>query len=98
MLVGCRGMSGMRIGCLHTKNEALLGALDTLSYFALPSTLMQEAATQLLTDEPFVDEYIAENMRRLGRSYDALTGALAWSTHDHSQTQQSHTLGLHATA
>ena len=69
----------MRIGCLHTLNEAVTGAFDTLGYFAMPSTLMQEAATQLLTDEPFVDEYIAENMRRLGGSYDALTGALALS-------------------
>ena len=69
----------MRIGCLHSRNSEVNAALDNLGYFAMPSTLMQEAAQQLLSDEPFVDRYLAENARRLDASYTALTGALqAW--------------------
>jgi aspartate/methionine/tyrosine aminotransferase len=68
-------MSGMRIGCLYTRNKALTGALDNLGYFAMPSTLTQEAIHQLLSEADFVRSYIEENARRLGASYDALTGA-----------------------
>lgn len=73
MLV-CRGISGMRVGCLYTHNSAITGALDNLGYFAMPSTLIQEAAHQMLQDQEFVTHYIAENLRRLNASYDALTG------------------------
>lgn len=72
----------MRIGCLHTKNAGVNASLDNLGYFAMPSTLMQEAAAQLLADEPFVDRYLAENARRLDASYTALTGAAAFVPHD----------------
>lgn len=64
----------MRVGCLYTHNEAVNGALDNLGYFAMPSSLVQEAAHQMLCDQDFVESYIAENLRRLESSYDALTG------------------------
>ncbi len=67
----------MRVGCLYTHNTELTGALDNLGYFAMPSTLMQEAAHQMLQDHDFVNHYIAENLRRLEASYDALTGGWA---------------------
>ncbi|BDA42313.1 1-aminocyclopropane-1-carboxylate synthase [Coccomyxa sp. Obi] len=70
------GISGMRVGCLYTHNTAVIGALDNLGYFAMPSTLIQETAHQMLQDQDFVDLYIAENLRRLDASYSALTGAL----------------------
>ncbi|KAK9901665.1 hypothetical protein WJX75_007319 [Coccomyxa subellipsoidea] len=70
------GISGMRVGCLYTHNSAIIGALDNLGYFAMPSTLIQEAAHQMLQDQEFVTHYIAENLRRLDASYDALTAAL----------------------
>lgn len=64
----------MRVGCLYTHNTAVTGAIDNLGYFAMPSTLIQETAHQMLQDEKFVDSYIAENLRRLDASYTALTG------------------------
>lgn len=64
----------MRVGCLYTHNTAVTGALDNLGYFAMPSTLIQETANQMLEDQDFVDSYIAENLRRLDASYIALTG------------------------
>lgn len=62
------------MGWLHTLNADLNGALDNLGYFAMPSTIIQEAATQMLLDKPFVTFYLEENQQRLARSYDALTG------------------------
>ena len=75
-----RGISGLRVGWLHTLNQDLTGAMDSLAYFCMPSTIIQEAAAQMLLDKPFVTAYLHENQRRLARSYDALTGARAINT------------------
>ena len=72
-----RGISGLRVGWLHTLNQDLTGAMDSLAYFCMPSTIIQEAAAQMLLDKPFVAAYLQENQQRLARSYDALTGACA---------------------
>lgn len=72
----CRGISGLRVGWMHTLNADLIGAMDSLAYFAMPSTIIQEAATQMLRDRAFVAFYLQENQRRLARSYDALIGAV----------------------
>ena len=72
-----RGISGLRVGWLHTLNQDLTGAMDSLAYFCMPSTIIQEAAAQMLLDKPFVTAYLHENQQRLARSYDALTGACA---------------------
>ena len=69
-----RGISGLRVGWMHTLNAELRGALDNLAYFAMPSTIIQEACTQMLLDKAFVTSYLKENQRRLAQSYDALTG------------------------
>ena len=68
------------MGWLHTLNQDLTGAMDSLAYFCMPSTIIQEAAAQMLLDKPFVTAYLQENQRRLARSYDALTGAYASNT------------------
>ena len=72
-----RGISGLRVGWLHTLNQDLTGAMDSLAYFCMPSTIIQEAAAQMLLDKPFVTAYLHENQQRLARSYDDLTGACA---------------------
>jgi len=69
-----RGISGLRVGWMHTLNAELRGAMDNLAYFAMPSTIIQEACTQMLLDKTFVTSYLKENQRRLAQSYDALTG------------------------
>ena len=65
---------------MHTLNQDLTGAMDSLAYFCMPSTIIQEAATQMLLDKPFVTAYLKENQQRLARSYKALTGACAITT------------------
>lgn len=68
----------MRIGCLYSRNTALAGALENLGYFAIPSSMAQEAVSQMLGDLDFVLSYIRENTRRLEASYDALTGQFSF--------------------
>lgn len=68
--------SGLRLGCLHTRNAALSEALVNLSYFALPSSAVQWAFARLFGDGDWLGGYVEENARRLRRSYAALTGAL----------------------
>ena len=75
-----RGISGLRVGWMHTLNQDLTGAMDSLAYFCMPSTIIQEAATQMLLDKPFVTAYLKENQQRLARSYDALIGACVINT------------------
>ena len=69
-----RGVSGLRVGWMHTLNAELRGAMDNLAYFAMPSTIIQEACTQMLLDKAFVTSYLKENQQRLAQSYDTLTG------------------------
>ena len=94
-----RGISGLRVGWMHTLNADLIGAMDSLAYFAMPSTIIQEAATQMLRDKAFVTSYLQENQRRLARSYNALIGALAVPCAEHARhcvcaAQLSHALSV----
>lgn len=68
--------SGLRLGCLHSRNAALNQALVNLAYFCLPSSAVQWAFARLLGDGAWLAGFVAENARRLRASYEALTGAL----------------------
>ncbi|KIY99821.1 hypothetical protein MNEG_8138 [Monoraphidium neglectum] len=69
--------SGLRLGCLHSRNVSLNAALCNLAYFALPAASVQWLFATLLADAKFLASFVAENNRRLAHSYDLLTGALA---------------------
>ncbi|GBF93602.1 1-aminocyclopropane-1-carboxylate synthase [Raphidocelis subcapitata] len=68
--------SGLRLGCLHSRNATLNSALVNLAYFTLPSSVVQCMFAQLFGDAAFMGRFVAENNRRLAASYEALTGAL----------------------
>jgi hypothetical protein len=70
-------MSGYRVGVLHTVNPALLTALANVNYFATVSNDTQDALAQLLSDEPWVDAFLAENNRLLRESYATVAEAAA---------------------
>ncbi|KAG2483578.1 hypothetical protein HYH03_017585 [Edaphochlamys debaryana] len=68
--------SGLRVGCLHTRNTQLLTAFDNLGYFcAVPNTL-QWSLARALSDEAWVASFIAENTRRMRAAYAGLEAAL----------------------
>lgn len=66
--------SGLRVGCLYTRNQEVLKAMQNLSYFGCVSGLAQYLIAEMLEDTSFVDSYLKENARRLGESYDTLAG------------------------
>ena len=70
------GMSGFRTGVLHTRNTALLSAFANVNYFTTVSNHTQDALTQLLRDEAWVDEYMRTSRRLLRESYEALAAIL----------------------
>lgn len=67
------GMNGFRVGCLYTQNEDLLEFWANMGMFAAVSNDTQHALSVMLNDDAFVDCYVAENKRRLKRSYELLT-------------------------
>lgn len=70
------GLSGLKIGVLHTGHPEVRAAARALAYFAPVSTDTQLLARELLADEDWVEEFTAEHRRRLGRSYDRAAGLL----------------------
>eukprot|EP00669_Euglena_mutabilis_P014269 TRINITY_DN9327_c0_g1_i1.p1 TRINITY_DN9327_c0_g1~~TRINITY_DN9327_c0_g1_i1.p1 ORF type:complete len:173 (-),score=56.19 TRINITY_DN9327_c0_g1_i1:139-657(-) len=69
--------SGLRVGCLYTRNPSLLRSLGAfLGYFGCVSSLAQGAVAALLGDLDWVRGYVAENHRRLLASHRTLTAAL----------------------
>ena len=70
------GMSGLRFGVTWTKNEKLLSALATAAVFTCVPGPCQAMVAALLSDEAFVDAYLAENSRELAESRDACAAVL----------------------
>ena len=69
-------MSGFRSAVLFSENEQLMEAVDGLAYWASTSRDTQSMLRQLLSNDAWVDEYLAENRRRLKDSYSAVTAVL----------------------
>ncbi|GBG74171.1 hypothetical protein CBR_g17885 [Chara braunii] len=70
------GLSGFRVGCIHTRNQDLLDVWSNLGMFAAVSTDTQHALAEMLEDDEFVKTYVKTNNMRLKNSYDIFTGAL----------------------
>jgi aspartate/methionine/tyrosine aminotransferase len=73
------GLSGLKIGVLHTRDPRVRAAARALAYFAPVSTHTQALVTHLLGDQGWVAEFLAESRRRLRVSatttMDLLTAA-----------------------
>ena len=69
--------SGLRVGCLHSRNPAVNSSLENLSYFSAPSGALQAALAEALSDRSWLDAFFLENETRLLRSYSVLAEALS---------------------
>ncbi len=69
-------MSGLRAGALVTGNARLLEALEHLAMWAAVSGDTQALLVDLLSDDAWVDDFVAENQRRLGEAYAGVTDVL----------------------
>jgi aspartate/methionine/tyrosine aminotransferase len=70
------GASGLRCGVLVTENEALIAAVDSLAYWACCSGDTQVLLGQMISDDAWVDAYVAGMRGRLRDAYRSITGAL----------------------
>ena len=70
------GISGFRIGILHSHNAALLRAYENLNLTHSASNHTQWVLQHLLTDHEFVSEYVVENRARLTESYAVVVRAM----------------------
>jgi aspartate/methionine/tyrosine aminotransferase len=62
------GLSGLKVGVLHTKDPEVLAAARGLAYFAPVSTHTQALVANLLSDTEWVAGFLAEGRRRLHES------------------------------
>ncbi|QDZ24643.1 1-aminocyclopropane-1-carboxylate synthase [Chloropicon primus] len=68
--------SGLRIGCLHTKNLRLLAAIDNVGYFGGVSGHTAHIMTEVLEDKSFVKKFVQKNQENLRKSYNTLVSKL----------------------
>jgi aspartate/methionine/tyrosine aminotransferase len=68
------GANGLRIGCIVSQhNDELRKAIVALAIYSYASSLAESIVAQLLSDDKYVDWYIAENNSRLKANYDLVT-------------------------
>ena len=70
------GASGLRCGVLFSENAEVIRAVDALAYWSACSGHTQHLLGELVSDTPWVDDFVAEMRRRLGASYQGVTAAL----------------------
>ncbi len=70
------GASGLRCGVLVSENRDLLAAVDGLAYWACCSGHTQHLLGEVITDDAWVDDYVARNRAVLGDAYAQVTAAL----------------------
>ncbi|GLC48246.1 hypothetical protein PLESTB_000075000 [Pleodorina starrii] len=68
--------SGLRCGCLHTRNPLLRQALDNLGYFCAVPNPVQWGLIHMLEDRQWLAAFLETNRARLKDSYDKLEAAL----------------------
>ena len=71
------GLPGFKTGVLHTHDSAVRAAARELAYFAPVSTDTQWFLRELLTDNAWVDGFLAANRSRLAASYALAADLLA---------------------
>lgn len=62
-------ISGMRLGVIHTLNEAMLSGLGNINIPQMASNLVQWLVQELFKRESFIASYVEENHRRITESY-----------------------------
>jgi len=72
-------LGGFRIGIFHSENPDVIASMRALCSFSNASADSQSALARLLSDERWVDEFIALNHRRLQHAYVELSTRLSKS-------------------
>ena len=70
------GASGLRCGVLYSQNETLMAGMERLGVFTCVSGPIQYLIAELLTDDPFVDDFLKQSQQRLRHAYEICTRKL----------------------
>ena len=70
------GISGFRVGMIHTYNKALLKAYDNMNVSHLVSNHTQWLLSEIMADYNFMEKYIQHNQQALTKSYVFMIGKL----------------------
>ncbi|XP_057802779.1 1-aminocyclopropane-1-carboxylate synthase-like [Salvia miltiorrhiza] len=71
------GFPGFRVGILYSYNDAVVACARKMSSFGLVSTQTQHMLASMLSDEAFVERFLAESAARLGARRGVLCRGLA---------------------
>ncbi|KAI3468688.1 hypothetical protein Pfo_025351 [Paulownia fortunei] len=71
------GFPGFRVGIVYSYNDAVMNCARKMSSFGLVSTQTQHLIASMLSDDVFVDRFIAESSKRLGTRHGILSRGLA---------------------
>lgn len=71
------GFPGFRVGIVYSYNDTVVSIARKMSSFGLVSTQTQHMLASMLSDEIFVDKFIAESSERLGIRQGMFTKGLA---------------------
>lgn len=70
------GLSGFKVGVLHTRNPEVRAIAERLGRLATPSSDTQAVLRELLADTAWTDAFLTESRARLGTAYRRTTEAL----------------------
>ncbi|KAH6761034.1 ACC synthase 1 [Perilla frutescens var. frutescens] len=71
------GFPGFRVGIIYSYNDVVVNCARKMSSFGLVSTQTQYLLARMLSDEVFVDRFLAESSRRLASRHGLLSQGLA---------------------
>ncbi|KAL8106924.1 1-aminocyclopropane-1-carboxylate synthase-like [Apium graveolens] len=70
------GFPGFRIGIIYSYNDSVVSTARKMSSFGLVSTQTQQLIASMLSDEKFIDKYVAESRKRLAARHGVFTRGL----------------------
>ncbi|XP_009590053.1 1-aminocyclopropane-1-carboxylate synthase-like [Nicotiana tomentosiformis] len=71
------GFPGFRVGIVYSYNDTIVNIARKMSSFGLVSTQTQHLIASMLSDEIFVEKFIAESSERLGKRQGMFSKGLA---------------------
>ncbi|XP_049377628.1 1-aminocyclopropane-1-carboxylate synthase-like [Solanum stenotomum] len=71
------GFPGFRVGIVYSYNDTVVNIARKMSSFGLVSTQTQHLLASMLSDEIFIEKFIAESSERLGKRQGMFTKGLA---------------------
>ncbi|CAI9094165.1 OLC1v1029857C1 [Oldenlandia corymbosa var. corymbosa] len=71
------GFPGFRVGIVYSYNDAVVSCARKMSSFGLVSTQTQHLVASMLSDEEFVDKFLAKSSERLAERHGTFTRGLA---------------------